>query len=173
MKQSLRLMEERDLSITREWRNHPKNNQCMLTQHTITEQEHKYWFENNQRNEQQKSYVFEVQNLALGFVQFEQRGLGSGVWEWGFYTNPDAEKGTGAKMTSLALEQLFCDPKVSKVYAEVLSFNIPSMRLHERLGFRLEGILRQQHLLKQTHHDIYCYGMLRDEWLDNNQDRHG
>jgi UDP-4-amino-4,6-dideoxy-N-acetyl-beta-L-altrosamine N-acetyltransferase len=164
-------MDERDLSITREWRNHPKVNEYMFTQHKITEQEHKNWFEKNQKNELCKLYIYEAHDSALGFVQFQQRTPGSGVWEWGFYICPDAEKGTGAKMTSMALEQLFDDLEVCKIYAEVLAFNIPSIRLHERLGFRLEGILRQQHLLKQTHHDIHCYGMLRVEWLNNIQHR--
>lgn len=171
MKQSLRLVDERDLPTIMEWRNHPKINQYMFSQHLITEEEHRNWFDSSLNNALRKLFIYQAGDAKLGFVQFQQRAAGSGVLEWGFYISPDAEKGTGSRMASLALAQAFNDLDAMKVYGEVLSFNMSSIKLHERLGFKREGILRQQHLLNETYYDIHCYGLLRSEWLENNKQR--
>lgn len=171
MKQSLRLVGQQDLPTIREWRNHPRINQYMFCQHLITEEEHRNWFDSSMNNALRKLFIYEAGDSKLGFVQFQQRAAGSSVLEWGFYISPDAEKGTGSRMASIALAQAFNDLDATKVYGEVLSFNMPSIKLHERLGFRREGILRQQHLLNETYYDIYCYGLLRSEWLVNNEQR--
>lgn len=171
MRQVLRLMDERDLPTIREWRNHPRINPYMFSQHQITEEEHRNWFDSSLNNALRKLFIYEADDSKLGFVQFQQRATGSGVLEWGFYISPDAEKGTGTRMGSLALAQAFNDLDATKVYGEVLSFNMPSIKLHERLGFKREGILRQQHLLNETYYGINCYGLLRSEWLENNEKR--
>lgn len=171
MKQSLRLVDEQDLPTIRAWRNHPKINQYMFCQHLITEEEHRNWFHNSLNNDLRKLFIYQAGEAKLGFVQFQQQAEGSRVLEWGFYISPDAERGTGSRMTSIALAQAFNDLDAMKVYGEVLSFNIPSIKLHERLDFKCEGILRQQHLLNETYYDIHCYGLLRNEWLENNEQR--
>lgn len=171
MIQLLRLVDQHDLPTIRAWRNHPRINQYMFSQHLITEEEHRSWFDSCLNNALCKLFIYQAGDKKLGFVQFQQRAAESGVWEWGFYISPDAEKGTGSRMALLALAQAFDKLDAMKVYGEVLSFNVPSIKLHERLGFKLEGIIRQQHLLDKTYYDIHCYGMLRSEWLENNQQR--
>ncbi|MEX1199305.1 MAG: UDP-4-amino-4,6-dideoxy-N-acetyl-beta-L-altrosamine N-acetyltransferase [Methylophaga sp.] len=165
MKQSLRLVNERDLPTIREWRNHPKINQYMFSQHLISEEEHKNWFDSSLNNALRKMFIYEVDDSKLGFVQFQQRTTGLGVLEWGFYIGPHAERGTGSRMAELALEKAFQELGALKVYGEVLPFNLPSIRLHERFHFKLEGILRQHHLLNEEYHDIHCYGQLKSEWI--------
>jgi [ribosomal protein S5]-alanine N-acetyltransferase len=50
------------------------------------------------------------------------------------------------------------------IEAEVDTRNRPSGALLRRLGFRLEGVLRQRWVAKGEARDVEAYGLLRDEW---------
>jgi RimJ/RimL family protein N-acetyltransferase len=52
-----------------------------------------------------------------------------------------------------------------KLFGEVLAFNKPSIKLHQKLGFSQEGVLREHYFLNDEYHDVYCFGMLKSEWL--------
>ena len=54
--------------------------------------------------------------------------------------------------------------RYQKVNAEVYAFNEPSMRLHERMGFTLEGRLRRMIYTGGEYHDALFYGMTREEF---------
>jgi UDP-4-amino-4,6-dideoxy-N-acetyl-beta-L-altrosamine N-acetyltransferase len=165
LKQTLRLLNEFDLPTIRDWRNHPKISRFMFSQRLIAEDEHQRWFENCLRNPAKQLFIYEVNGLKQGFMQFQERLAGSGVLEWGFYISPHAEKGVGTSMAALALDKAFGELTAIKVYGEVLEYNVPSIKLHERMQFKLEGVLRQHHLLNDHYFDICCFGLLKSEWI--------
>ena len=49
-----------------------------------------------------------------------------------------------------------------KIYINTLDTNIRNIRLNEALGFRLEGILRDEVLLDGTYHDVLRMAIWRD-----------
>jgi RimJ/RimL family protein N-acetyltransferase len=51
-----------------------------------------------------------------------------------------------------------------KVCGQVLAGNEASIRLHLKLGFHQEGILRQQQRIGESYRDLVCFGILRQEW---------
>lgn len=67
-------------------------------------------------------------------------------------------------MEYLALTHAFDVLKLHKLCCEVLAFNKPVVKLHEKFGFTIEGILRQQHKAETGFVDIYRLGMLSTEW---------
>ena len=48
----------------------------------------------------------------------------------------------------------------------IFSFNEPSVRLHERLGFQLEGRIRRMAYTGGVHHDALIYGMTAEEFTE-------
>lgn len=163
---SLRNLEEADLSLIRNWRNHPKIRQYMFSQQEITEVEHVTWFDEAKHNCLKEISVYEEFGKVKGFMQLQKKSQGSKVYEWGFYISPDATRGTGTKMAKLALKKVFNELGGGKVFSTILAFNEPSIRLHYKLGFYQEAILRQQHFLNDKHSDVLCFGLLKTEWLD-------
>lgn len=159
----IRQMTNADLEQVLAWRNDAKVRRYMLTQHEISLAEHRQWFERTSQESMRRLLIVEEHGLALGFVHFAGVAPG-GVADWGFYAAPDAPKGSGRKLGVTALDFAFGALELHKVCGQALDFNEASTRFHRELGFRQEGVLRQQHRIDGTYHDLICFGLLCDEW---------
>ncbi|WP_310741040.1 UDP-4-amino-4,6-dideoxy-N-acetyl-beta-L-altrosamine N-acetyltransferase [Ideonella aquatica] len=160
----LRPLRAEDLPLVRAWRNHPAVRQHMFTTHEITAEEHAQWFQRQQADATRRLYLFERDGRPQGFMHLSGVQLG-GVCEWGFYAAPDAPRGTGRAMGAATLAELFTVEQVHKICGQVLQGNAASMRFHETLGFRPEGVLHQQHCSTDGRHlDVHCYGLLAADW---------
>lgn len=162
---SIRPVAPNDLDMIRGWRNDPKVASFMKSQHEITKDEHSRWF--HKMAEVSTSYLMIVEEagLPIGFVNFSGAEK-AGIAEWGFYASPLAEKGSGSKIGKAALDFAFHELQLHKLCGEVLVFNHGSIRLHEKLGFAQEGILRRHCLVNGEYHDLVVFGILRDEWVE-------
>jgi UDP-4-amino-4,6-dideoxy-N-acetyl-beta-L-altrosamine N-acetyltransferase len=158
-------MTSNDLALVLSWRNHPRVRQYMFTQHEISPDEHRSWFERAQREAGRQLLVFESAGRALGYVSFSELHAGR-VADWGFHISPEAPKGTGTALGHAALEHAFRTEQFHKVCGRVLQSNIRSARLHLRLGFVEEGRLRDQHFDGEKYHCVTCFGILREEWCN-------
>lgn len=168
MNELLRALSKDDLAVIRKWRNDPEINKFMFSQHEILEVEHLAWYQASQNNPLRQLFAYEEQDEMQGFLQLQQKAADSQVYEWGFYISPQAVRGTGSRMAKSAMLTVFSKLKANKLYGEVLAFNRPSLKLHEKLGFTEEGVLRQQHFLNNQYHDVHCFGMLKQEWQQMN-----
>lgn len=159
----MRAMVHADLEFVLSWRNHPEVRRYMYTQHEITLDEHKRWFERAVPDPQKHLLIFELNQQPLGFVSFSEVGDG-GVADWGFYAAPDAPKGSGRQLGRAALNHAFTQLKLHKVSGQALAHNDRSIQLHQSLGFQQEGILRDQHFDGERYHHVNCFGLLCSEW---------
>jgi RimJ/RimL family protein N-acetyltransferase len=73
-------------------------------------------------------------------------------------------KGYASEAIKLVLRYYFHEKRYQKATVEITSFNQPSIRLHERLGFTLEGRLRRMAFTDGKFYDALLYGMLREEF---------
>lgn len=166
VRSGVRPMTAADLAQVLEWRNHPEIRRHMFTQHEITGEEHRRWFEKCAADPRKHLLIFQRNVTPQGFVSFSQRADG-GTADWGFYVAPDAPKGTGGELGKSALRYAFERLSVQKVCGEALAENEPSIRFHLRMGFRQEGVVRARHFDGERHHDVVCFCLLRDEWAAN------
>ncbi|MFJ3044283.1 UDP-4-amino-4,6-dideoxy-N-acetyl-beta-L-altrosamine N-acetyltransferase [Herbaspirillum chlorophenolicum] len=162
----VRPVRDADLGDILAWRNQPHVRAGMFTQHEIAPDEHHSWFERSTNNVARRLLIVERAGIPLGFVNFDGVEAG-GIATWGFYAAVGAPGGSGSVMGAAALSFIFSDTALHKVCGQVLGFNHASLRMHEKLGFRQEGLLRQQHRMGDTYHDIICFGLLREEWAGN------
>lgn len=85
--------------------------------------------------------------------------------EFGYIVNPVLrDQGIGTKMLTLAISDLFSTTDLNKLYCQTAAFNIPSIKLLEKLGFHKDGVLREHHELDGKLWDDYVYSILRYEW---------
>lgn len=73
-------------------------------------------------------------------------------------------KGYGAEAVGLLTDFVFSQQKVSRVGAVADVENPASYHLLERLGFSLEGRMRQALFHHGQWHDVVVYGLTREEW---------
>lgn len=161
---TIRKVIEADLPTILSWRNHVSVRQYMLSQHEITLDEHRNWFQQVNKDSARSLLIVEKDNTAIGFVQFSNVKP-CGCAEWGFYINPLLiGKGYGSLFGSLVLDYAFSDLNLHKVYGQTLASNTSSIRFHQKMGFVQEGTLRQHCLLDNQYYDLLCFGLLSDEW---------
>lgn len=160
----IRCITQSDLKKMLEWRNEPAVRDNMYTHHVISLAEHLSWWEKASKMEHCKYFIYQSKGVPMGVIYFTNINQEHGNASWGFYTSPEAPKGTGSKMEFLALEYAFNDLKIHKLNCEVLSFNSAVIKMHQKFGFIVEGEVREQHLKDNALHNICLLGITRTEW---------
>lgn len=162
---SLRTIKPDELELMLAWRNAPNVRANMYTRHEISLNEHLAWWNRIQARADQCYFMYESEDTPTGIVAFNDIDTTNSNSAWAFYASPQAPKGTGSRMEFLALEYAFKELQLQKLCCEVLAFNSPVIKLHQKFGFKVEGILREQHRLDNHFVDIYRLGILAPEWL--------
>jgi RimJ/RimL family protein N-acetyltransferase len=103
-------------------------------------------------------------DTAIGFVSAGEKRQGN-VTEIGYLLAREHWGGGIAReAVSAVIDQIFAEGQ-RRVYADTDPENIASRGLLERMGFKLEGLLRAEW---ETHigvRDTTLYGLLREEWV--------
>ncbi|MFM7449307.1 MAG: GNAT family N-acetyltransferase [Leptolyngbyaceae cyanobacterium] len=85
--------------------------------------------------------------------------------EFGYRIDPAMrERGLGTQMLQICISRVFQSTPLNKLYGQTAAFNLPSIRLLQKLGFHQDGVLREHHELEGRLHDDYVYSLLRREW---------
>ncbi|MGV3468692.1 UDP-4-amino-4,6-dideoxy-N-acetyl-beta-L-altrosamine N-acetyltransferase [Limnobacter sp.] len=160
---NIRKMTQADLETVLTWRNHKEVRRFMFTKHEISEVEHNRWFDRISADPRRHLLIYQVHDKALGFVNIHEIAAG-GIADWGFYTAPDAPRGTGNALGHAVLRYAFQILNLHKLCGQAIAFNERSIRLHMKLGFLKEGVLQHQHFDGQNYHDVWCFGLLAESW---------
>lgn len=76
-------------------------------------------------------------------------------------------KGYGADAMRVLLRFIFLQMNLNKIRLIVYSFNKSAITMYEKMGFKLEGILRQEIFRDGQYHDKLAMGILREDYLSN------
>jgi diamine N-acetyltransferase len=74
------------------------------------------------------------------------------------------DEGNGTEALRLALRYAFDDLKLHKVYLRVLAYNARAIRAYQKVGFRVEGTLREEMYVQGEWHDLIYMGVLAPEF---------
>ncbi|HEY3313311.1 MAG TPA: GNAT family protein [Anaerolineales bacterium] len=90
--------------------------------------------------------------------------VGIGIGEPDFWG-----KGYGTEAMQLILAYAFMELNLHRVSLDVFDYNPRAVRSYEKAGFKLEGRKRGMLLREGRRWDIIYMGILRTEWLEQNQ----
>lgn len=130
------------------------------------------------RGADEDAYRFQIETLAgkfAGTINTHTCAPRNGTFGYGLAILPAYQrKGYATEAIGLVLRYYFGERRYQKVNAEVYSFNKPSITLHERLGFAMEGRLRRMVYTGGEYHDRLIFGMTAEEfaaaeWNPNRQ----
>lgn len=76
--------------------------------------------------------------------------------EWG--------KGYATEARMMALNIAFNERNIQRVWAKVLDTNLPSLKMHEKCGYKQEGVMRRALYKNGGYHDIIMLSILKEEF---------
>jgi UDP-4-amino-4,6-dideoxy-N-acetyl-beta-L-altrosamine N-acetyltransferase len=162
---TLRPIEERDLAMVLGWRNSDRIRACMYTDHMISPDEHRAWFEALQLPDAACTLVFEIGSRPVGVVNASRIDRINGTCHWGFYLGEgDLPRGSGMALGFLGLQYLFGTLGMREVVGEAFASNCASVRFHEKLGFRRVGLLAAKTLKNGCYEDVVVFTLCSADW---------
>jgi ribosomal-protein-serine acetyltransferase len=100
----------------------------------------------------------------IGCIDLHQIDWSNGNARIGYWLDKEhTGHGIMTRAVRLLAEYAFEALDLHRVEIHVATHNEPSRRIPERLGFTLEGTLRQAQRLRGTYHDHALYALLRDD----------
>ena len=81
-----------------------------------------------------------------------------------FLGSPHWRKGYGSDALRVLVKFCFNEMNLHKIKIDVFSFNQKAMKCYEKVGFKTEGVLRQEMYRNGMYHDHIVMGLLRSEW---------
>ncbi|MGH2687693.1 MAG: GNAT family N-acetyltransferase [Actinomycetota bacterium] len=93
-------------------------------------------------------------------IDWENRSTGLGYWIDGAHQG----RGVMTRCVVAVLDHLFVSLRLHRVEISAATENHRSRAIPERLGFHLEGVMRQGHRVGDVWQDLVVYGMLQPEW---------
>lgn len=124
--------------------------------------------------QQSRTQQHNQEAMALGII-YQRRIIGGmGMHNWdhtlkkaqlGYWLSKEHE-GKGIIQRCLAgfIDFLFNKAGLNKVEIHFMVNNLRSATVAEKMGFKVEGIIRQSYLLNGAYHDIVITGLLKKEW---------
>lgn len=161
---ALRPMTQADLAQVLAWRNHPDIRANMYTQHEISMDEHRAWWERMHAAPSFRALIYENEGQPTGYVAFSDINGETGTASWAFYARPDAPRGNGSFMEFLALDHAFGVLGLRKLNCEVIGTNARVVRMHEKFGFQREGLFKAHVMIGNALDDVHRLALFADDW---------
>lgn len=79
-------------------------------------------------------------------------------------------RGYGTDTMRILVRHGFDTLNLNRIYLRVYESNLRAMRVYDRLGFREEGRLRQDHYVDGEYEETVIMGLLREEWRPTARD---
>ncbi len=128
----------------------------------------KEFVEQSQKSSAEKKsegYGIFYKNKLVGSIGFVNFNWTSKRTEIGYWIDKDFQgKGIITKSCEALINYAFDDLEMNRIEIHCATENVKSRAVPERLGFILEGILRQSEWRHTRFYDMAIYGMLANEW---------
>ena len=177
---ALRPVERSDLEQLRQWRNDPEIRQRTREWKALTSQDQERWFERitgPHRTDHMFVVTRSTHGLLAGVIEIERVIGVIGLCGWNmhdrhaeisFYMGDKTQRGKGYMKNALAmLIDWGFQQGLHRIWAEVYDFNIPSVKLLEKLGFAAEGRQREHVFREGRFVDSLIMGLLSQDTKRN------
>ncbi len=166
-----RAIERTDLPRCQEWLNDPEVIEGLSQHIPLSSMDEEHWFEQAMRAEPEaRPLAIEVHAGKdwkhvgnIGFMNLEWTPRSA---EFGIFIGDKSlwDKGYGTEAIELLLHHGFKTLNLNRIYLRVFSTNLRAKRSYEKVGFVLEGTLRQAVYRRGQYADIHIMSILRSEW---------
>lgn len=111
-------------------------------------------------------WMVEVEGRIAGTVSARELSRYQGRIEVGYMLSSAYHgRGLGTRAVSMVLERFFTTwPFLHRIWLTTAADNLASQGVARKLGFVLEGVMREHYLIEGQRKDQQVWGLLRSEW---------
>lgn len=166
VKITIRKFERTDISKKVDWINNPENNQYLHYDIPISVAGTEKWFDSHINDTNRFDAVMEADGVPVGTIGLLNIDRNNSKAEYYVAIGDTAYKGKGvAKEAShLILQYGFEELGLNRIYLFTEIDNIAAQKLFEKVGFRREGVSRQDIISHGKYVDRVAYGYLKEDW---------
>lgn len=166
---TIRKFKKEDILNKVKWINDNNNNTFLHYNIPLTIEGTKEWFKKISESTNRYDAVIICNNKPIGVIGLINIDKKKGEY---YITLGEAEykrKGISYIASKLLIRYGFEELGLEKIWLCVDYDNIAAKKLYEKLGFKLEGILRKDIYFKGKMIDRCMYGLIKEEWNDLNE----
>ena len=169
----LRKLEEADLDRTWHWINQPDIYTAMGTLVPISRTAQKRWFEKLDSSDTKIVFAIclhdgdqHVGNVSLDLIDHRHRNARLAI----FIAEPGLrDQGIGTRAMHLLIEYAFDLLNLHRLYCKTTAGNPAVLEFYRRLGFRMEGQLREHEYVEGRYVDKIMLGLLRGDLAQSDE----
>lgn len=163
----LRPMTKKDLELKVEWINNPEVHKYLHYEIPLSLSKTEKWFQNAVADNTRRDFIIETTDAQpiglIGLLHIDIRDQTAefyiAIGEKTFWN-----KGIGTKSLLLLIVYAFEELNLYKIWATTRTANKASISLMKKIGFRKEGILREEKVVNGRRVDLVRMGLLRSEF---------
>ena len=166
MQVSIRRFTKGDIKDKIRWINDERNNQYLHYDLPLEYDKTVSWFEQAAGRSDRHDAIIEVDGKPVGLIGLLNIDQKNGKAEYYITLGEQEYKGKGiaSKASTLLLDYAFNQLDLNKVYLYTEVANITAQRLFERIGFKKEGLLKDDLWVGGKGIDRYFYGICRFDY---------
>jgi RimJ/RimL family protein N-acetyltransferase len=164
----LRPLERADAPVLLPWFNDPEVTRTLLRYRPLNLQEEEAFLDRMSESEHDLALgvVVRANDQLVGATGFHHMDFRNRHCSFGISIGEKSEwgKGYGTEATALMVQYAFDTLNLNRVWLHVYEYNQRGLRAYEKVGFKREGVLRQECYREGRYWDTIVMAILRDEW---------
>ena len=168
---TIRHITENDTEKIIEWRNKPSVNQYFIYRDTFTRESHLNWYHNRVQTGEVAQFMIMANEEAIGSAYLRDIDYKNKKCEFGIFIGEESNcgKGFGKIASKLVINYAFNELKINKIFLRVFSTNSRAIKCYEKIGFKQEGLFREDVIIDGIPYDLIFMAILRKDWLKVNE----
>jgi len=163
----LRLLEKRDIELKVKWYNDPQVNKTLILNEKLELAKSLEWFDKAKNDDSRRDFIIETKGgepIGLTGLLGIDRIHGTAECFCVIGDKSFWGKGIGTKVHSLLIQWAFDEQNLHKIWAVVYPNNSAVLKLVKKLGFEIEGTLREEKYIEGKRIDLFRIGVLCNEF---------
>lgn len=167
-KVAFRSLVSEDEDMIFSWISNPQLRKMTGTRGVPNREGHHHWFLNRLNDEDNITYIITCNQKPIGLIgtiDYDKIFLNAGIYLY-LGNVEEQSKGIGQTAIKMFSEFLFHECGLHKINAWIFSYNGKSIHAFERCGYRLEGIQKEQVIVRDggvKYYDKLLYGLINPQ----------
>jgi len=167
-----RAVGEDDLQQMIDWRNDPEINYYFYDAEPLSIEQQRLWYSRYlETTNTDKIFIISdrISSVTIGMVSIYHIDWRNRKGEWGrlILDKEYRGKGLSKEIEAVVYAHAFDYLNLNKLYCEVYQFNTNVIQAHEKMGSKIEGVLRQHIYRHGIYQDVVVMSILREEYYTN------